>query len=85
MFTDLPFGADTGVLSVEPAQDLNVYVTATGDTTPAISVEGFDWLPGQVLDVVARDADPMNMEEMGPQVLVIDYDALDACVVAAAP
>lgn len=81
-FTDVPFGADTGVLSVDPALDLNVYVTATGDTTPAISVEGFDWLPGQVLDVVARDADPMDMGEMGPQVLVIDYDSLNECVVA---
>ena len=81
-FTDVPFGADTGVLSVDPALDLNVYVTATGDTTPAISVEGFDWLPGQVLDVVARDADPLDMDERGPQVLVIDYENLDACVVA---
>jgi hypothetical protein len=78
-FTNVPFGADTGVLSVDPAQDLNVYVTATGDTTPAISVEGFDWLPGQVLDVVARDATGM---EMGPQIAVIDYDALNECEVA---
>ena len=78
-FTDVPFGADTGVLSVDPAQNLDIYVTATGDTTPAISVTGFNPEPGMVLDVVARDATDM---EMGPQVLVIDYDNLADCVVA---
>ena len=82
LFTDVPFGADTGVLSVDPAQNLDIYVTATGDTTPAISVTGFDPTPGLVLDVVARDADPMDMDEMGPQVLLINYDDLNACVVA---
>ena len=78
-FTDVPFGANTGVLSVDPSANLDIYVTATGDTTPAISVTGFDPAPGQILDVIARDA--MDME-MGPQVLLIDYDALNACVVA---
>ena len=78
-FTDVPFGADTGVLSVDPAQNLDIYVTATGDTTPAISVTGFNPEPGMVLDVVARDATGM---EMGPQVLVIDYDNLTECAVA---
>ncbi len=82
-FTDVPFGADTGVLSVDTEQNLDIYVTATGDTTPAISVTGFDPTPGMVLDVVARDADPMDMDEMGPQVLLIDYDALNECTVAA--
>jgi hypothetical protein len=77
-FTDVPFGADTGVLSVDTGQNLDIYVTAAGDTTPAISVTGFDPAPGQVLDVVARDA--MGMET-GPQVLLIDYNNLNACVV----
>jgi hypothetical protein len=82
-FTDVPFGADTGVLSVDTEQNLDIYVTGAGDTTPAISVTGFDPVPGMVLDVVARDADPMNVEETGPQVLLIDYDTLNECVVAA--
>jgi len=78
-FTDVPFGADTGVLSIDPSVNYDVYVTATGDATPAISVTGFDPAAGQVLDIIARDA---TGEEVGPQVLVIDYDSLDACVVA---
>lgn len=78
-FTNVPFGADTGVLSVDPSANLDIYVTAAGSTTPAISVTGFDPAPGQILDVIARDAAGM---EMGPQVLLIDYDALNACAVA---
>ena len=79
VFADVPFGASTPVLSVDPSANLDIYVTAAGDTTPAISVTGFDPAPGQVLDVIARDATGM---EMGPQVLLIDYDALSACAVA---
>ena len=79
LFTDVPFGADTGVLSVDTEQNLDIYVTAAGDTTPAISVTGFNPEPGMVLDVVARDATGM---EMGPQVLVIDYENLTPCAVA---
>jgi hypothetical protein len=79
VFADVPFAASTPVLSVDPAANLDIYVTAAGSTTPAISVTGFNPEPGQVLDVIARDA---TGEETGPQVLVVDYDALDACVVA---
>ena len=57
-----------------------MYVTAAGDTTPAISVTGFDPAPGQVLDIIARDA---TGEETLPQALVIDYDGVEDCVVAA--
>jgi len=77
-FFDVPFGANTGVLSIDPAVNYDIYVTGAGSTTPAISVTGFDPAPGQVLDIAARD--PMGMETL-PQVLVIDYDALNACVV----
>ena len=80
-YINVAFGASTPVLSIDPSVNYDVYVTATGDTTPAISVTGFDTTPGQILDIVARDADDSG-EEVGPQVLVIDYDALDACVVA---
>jgi hypothetical protein len=77
-FTDVPLGADTGVLSIAP-DTYDVYVTATGSKVPAISVPGFILSGGDVLDVVARDA---TDAEMGPQPLVIDYETLDACVVA---
>jgi hypothetical protein len=80
-FFDVPFGADTGVLKIDPDLDYDIYVTAAGSTTPAISVTaagGFDPQPGQILDVIARDAFGM---EMAPQVIVIDYDAVAECVV----
>lgn len=77
-FLDVPFGASTPVLSVDPAVNYDIYVTAAGDTNPAISVTGFDTNPGQILDVIARDATGM---EMGPQVLAIDYETVNACVV----
>ena len=76
-FMDVPFGADTGVLSIAPGT-YDVYVTAADSKTPAIAVPGFPLAGGQVLDVVARDA--MGME-VGPQPLVIDYAAVNACVV----
>jgi hypothetical protein len=79
VFEDVPFAASTPVLSVDPENNLDIYVTAAGETTPAISVTGFDPEPGQVLDVIARDA---TGDETAPQVLVVDYDALDACAVA---
>jgi hypothetical protein len=78
-FTDVPFAASTPVLSVDPAANLDIYVTAAGSTTPAISVTGFNPEAGQVLDVIARDA---TGAETAPQVLLINYDALDACAVA---
>ena len=78
-FTDVPYGASTPILSVDASVNYDIYVTATGSTTPAISVTGFDPAQGAILDVIARDA---TGAEMAPQVLVIDYDALNACAVA---
>lgn len=77
-FEDVPFGVDTGVLSIAPGT-YDVYVTAANDKTPAIAVTGFALAGGEVLDIVARDATGM---EVGPQPLVIDYAAVNACVVA---
>jgi hypothetical protein len=78
-FADVPFGADTGVLSIAP-DTYDIYVTAADSKTPAISVTGLALAGGQVLDVIARDEDGLGFE-MGPQPLVIDYDALSACPV----
>ena len=77
-FSDVPFGADTGVLKIEPGVTYDAYVTATGDTVPAISLTDFTPLNGQVLDVIARDA---FGEETAPQAVLIDYDAdFNSCV-----
>lgn len=81
-FSDVPFGADTGVLSIA-AGVWDVYVTATGIKDPAIAVPGVALSGGEVWDVIARD--PAGAE-VGPQPLVIDYGSdLPACTVAAAP
>jgi hypothetical protein len=78
-FADVPFGISTDVLSVAPGT-YSIYVTAAGDSTPAIAVTGYDVLPGQVLDIIARDANPASdPAEVGPQALVIDYDQVDDC------
>jgi hypothetical protein len=81
-FSDVPFGADTGVLSIG-AGVYDVYVTATGSKDPAIAVPGVALSGGEVWDVIARD--PAGAE-VGPQPLIIDYGSdLPACAVAAAP
>lgn len=77
-FLDVPFGASTPVLSVDPAVNYDIYVTLAGDPNPAITATGFDTNPGQVLDVIARDA---FGAETAPQAEVIDYDLVTACVV----
>lgn len=78
VFEDVVFGQDTGILQADPAQNYDVYVTIANDTMPQISVTGLNPEPGQVLDVIARDA---KASETGPQALLIDYDNLQDCVV----
>jgi hypothetical protein len=86
-FEDVPFGADTGVLSIPVALDgsgttYDVYVTAADSKVPAIAAPGIEFFGGEVWDVIARDPAPDSME-MGPQPVIIDYNGdLDACVVA---
>jgi len=77
-FLDVPFGASTPVLSVDPAVNYDIYVTLAGDPNPAITVTGFDTSPGQILDVVARDA---FGAETAPGLILVDYDAVAACAV----
>lgn len=79
-FANVPFGADTGVLSIG-AGTYDVYVTANGSKVPAIAVTGVEFTGGEVWDVLARDPITGSME-MGPQALVIDYDDVSACSVA---
>ena len=77
-FIDVPFGADTGVLKIQPGVTYDAFVTLTDSTDPAITIEDFTPANGQVLEVIARDA---FGEEALPQVLVIDYDGVEDCVV----
>ena len=77
-FADVPFGADTGVVSL-PAGMYDVFVTATGSKDPAISAEDVAFSGGEVWDVIARD--PAD-GEVGPQPIIVDYDSeLPACSV----
>jgi hypothetical protein len=76
-FADIPFGISTDVLSVAPGV-YSIYVTVAGDPNPAIAVTGYEVFPGQILDIIARDA---FGEETAPQPLVIDYDLVASCAV----
>ncbi len=80
-FADVPFGADTGVLSIAPG-DYSVFVTVAGSTDPAIAAENVPLVGGEVWDILARDGVVANMET-GPQAVIVDYDAIDECAVAA--
>ena len=79
-FADVPFGADTGVLSIAPG-NYSVFVTVSGSTDPAIAAENVPLMGGEVWDILARDGVAAN-EEMGPQAVIVDYDMVDDCLVA---
>ena len=80
-FPAVPFGADTGILSIPPGF-YDVYVTPAGDKSiRAIEVTGFELAGYDVLDIVARD--PGAEEGPLPLPLVIDYDEIAECTVAA--
>lgn len=74
-FANVPFGADTTQLSIA-AGDYDAYVTGAGSKTPAISLPDLEFTGGEVLDVIARDAEGT---ETGPQPVVIDYATVPAC------
>lgn len=77
-FEDVPFGADTGVLSIA-AGTYDAYVTLADDKTPAISLTGLVFAGGEVLDVIARDPATDGSEGALPLAFVIDYDAVADC------
>lgn len=71
-FADVAFGSDTGVLSIDPNVNYDVYVTAAGNKTPAISVVGFDPDAGSVIDIIARDvAGGLSLDSTA---LLVRYD-----------
>jgi hypothetical protein len=78
-FGAVPFGADTGVLSIAPGA-YDVYVTPAGNkSVVAIEVQNLALTGGDVLDVIARDANQNGSEGMLPQLIVIDYASVSAC------
>ncbi len=74
-FEDVPFGADTTQLSIAPGI-YDAYVTLANDKAPAITLPDLNFVGGEVLDVIARDA---TGAETAPQAVVIDYAAVPVC------
>jgi hypothetical protein len=78
-FGDVPFGADTGILSIAPGV-YDVYVTPAGDKgTVAINVPNLSLAGGAVLDVIARDPATNGSEGALPQLIVIDHSSIADC------
>lgn len=78
-FAAVPFGADTGILSIPPGT-YDVYVTPAGNKgVVAIEVQDLTLNGGAVLDVIARDANQDGSEGALPQLVVVDYGSVPAC------
>jgi hypothetical protein len=78
-FAAVPFGADTGVLSIAPGT-YDVYVTPAGNkSVVAIEVQNLALAGGAVLDVLARDANQDGSEGALPQLIVVDYASVADC------
>ncbi len=78
-FSAVPFGADTGILSIAPGA-YDVYVTPAGDKgTVAINVQNLNLTGGQVLDVIARDPATNGSEGALPQLIVVNHENVAAC------
>jgi len=73
-FAGVEFTQSTGFVSLPPGA-YDVFVTATGDTTPAISVEGAQFDGGDVITAIASDP---TGEETAPGLIVIDHVQLKA-------
>jgi hypothetical protein len=78
-FAAVPFGADTGVLSIAPGT-YDVYVTPAGNkAVVAIEVQNLALAGGAVLDVIARDANQNGSEGALPQLIVVNHASVPAC------
>jgi hypothetical protein len=78
-FGAVPFGDDTGILSIAPGV-YDVYVTPAGDKgTVAINVPNLSLTGGAVLDVIARDPATDGSEGALPQLIVIDHTSIADC------
>jgi hypothetical protein len=78
-FAAVPFGADTGLLSIAPGT-YDVYVTPAGNKgIVAIEVQNLALAGGAVLDVIARDAQTDGSEGPLPQLIVVDHGSVTDC------
>jgi trimeric autotransporter adhesin len=78
-FAAVPFGADTGQLSIAPGV-YDVYVTPAGNrAVVAIEVQNLSLSGGEVLDVIARDARTNGSEGALPQLIVVDHAQVANC------
>jgi hypothetical protein len=78
-FASVPFGADTGVLSIAPGV-YDVYVTPAGNKgVVAIEVQNLTLAGGDVLDALARDPQSDGSEGALPKLLVVDYSNVSDC------
>jgi hypothetical protein len=78
-FAAVPFGADTGVLSIAPGT-YDVYVTPAGSkSVVAIEVADLALAGGDVLDIMARDAELDGSEGALPKLIVLDYSVVSDC------
>jgi hypothetical protein len=78
-FAAVPFGASTPVVPVAPGA-YDVYVTPAGNkSVVAIEVQNLPLAGGDVLDVIARDANQDGSEGALPQLIVVDYASVSAC------
>lgn len=78
-FAAVPFGADTGQLSIAPGV-YDVYVTPAGNHgVVAIEVQNLALSGGEVLDVIARDARIDGSEGALPQLIVVDHASVAHC------
>jgi hypothetical protein len=78
-FAAVPFGANTGLLSIAPGV-YDVYVTPAGNkSVVAIEVQNLTLTGGAVLDVIARDAKTDGSEGALPQLIVVDYASVTDC------
>jgi len=71
-FSDVEFRTSTGFVALSPG-DYDVFVTLTGETAPAISLEGASFDGGDVISAIASD--PAD-GETSPGLIVIDHVAL---------
>jgi hypothetical protein len=78
-FAAVPFGADTGQLSIAPGV-YDVYVTPAGNrAVVAIEVQNLSLSGGEVLDVIARDARTNGSEGALPKLIVVDHAQVANC------
>ena len=71
-FSGVEFRGETGFVALPPGS-YDVFVTGTGDTTPAIALQGVEFTGGEVISAIASDP---AVDETLPGLILIDHLAL---------